>query len=102
MSSDPAMQANLEKEAAKTLKKLGFPPAEALASPVACISKVAQCLTRRLAKIAEYKTELAANVGKGGVLPKTLVLIEAKGGVYSESVGLEVYYRVLTWLKLKS
>ena len=55
---DPTVVAGLEAEAAKILKRLGFPAQEAVASPQTNLNKIIACLTRRLSKIDEATQEL--------------------------------------------
>ena len=56
--ADPQLRAEWEREAASTLKRLGFPSTETPASCASILPKVLSCLTKRLEKLGEFSQEL--------------------------------------------
>ena len=57
-SENPETREALEKEAAKVLKKFGFPMIEGVAHAATNLGKAMGCLTRRVAKVDELSGEL--------------------------------------------
>ena len=55
---DPEKKAALEKEAAKVLKKLGWPSTENVSHPREILTKAKTCLTKRMAMIDEAREDL--------------------------------------------
>ena len=52
--TDPEVKAEWEKEAATTLKKLGFPGMETASNAMVCLPKVTSCITRRLKFLGDF------------------------------------------------
>ena len=59
---DPACQDAMQKEAAKVLKKMGFPAIEAAVTRASLVPRALGCLTRRLAKVEEVLSELKEKI----------------------------------------
>ncbi|CAE7945689.1 unnamed protein product, partial [Symbiodinium sp. KB8] len=84
--SNPARMANwdseeIQKEAVKVLKKLGFPSTEGPASAGTNLPKILTCLSRRSDKITETQDELAEHkktLEKKGKLTTTVDRMDAK------------------------
>ena len=71
----------LEKDAAKIIKKLGFPSLETASTPASILPKAQACLTRRLGTMDGCEDELRASVAEMVKKGKTTVTLEKTFGV---------------------